>query len=191
MRIGIDMDGVIANLTPKMIEYHNLTYNLKHNTSGYTNYNLTEVWNCSLEEMIKRIHDFYRSDLFKTIKPVKHSQTGIGRLSKKHELILITSRPYFIEQLSITWLDKYFPKHFKKIVHTNQITHQHEKRKKKSEICKEEKVDLMIDDALEYAIDCATAGVDVFLFDALWNQQENTHQKIKRVFGWKGINKHL
>jgi len=190
MRIGVDMDGVLANFTPKLVKFHNFVYRLNHPTSGYTVYDLTKAWNCSQTEVVKRIHDFYRSDLFKTIKPVKDAKKGMHYLSKKHDLVLITSRPYFIEQLSITWLDNNFPGHFKKIVHTNQVTQSHEK-KKKSEVCKEEKIDLMIDDALEFAVDCATAGIKVLLFDAIWNQEKNLHQNITRIFGWKNIRQHL
>jgi len=191
MRIGVDMDGIVADFTPKMIKHHNLVHNLHDPTSGYSVYDLTQPWQCSYEEMVKRIHEFYRSDLFKTIQPVKGAKTGIRHLSKKHELVLVTSRPYFIEQLSIDWLDQYFPGHFKKIVHTNQITQRNKKRRKKSEICLEEKIDLMIDDALEFAVDCATAGIKVLLFDAIWNQEKNLHQNITRIFGWKNIHQHL
>jgi uncharacterized HAD superfamily protein len=186
MKIGVDMDGVIANLTPHLIDFHNHTYNTAYNITHHSIYDLTKIWQCSSKEVIKRVHKFYDSVFFHKFYRYQN-QKGISYLSKNHSLILITSRPHFVENHSKAWLDKHFPNQFSKIVHTNQITQSHEKKKKKSDICKEEKVGVMIEDALEYALDCAVNGIKVLLVDSPWNQKNNLHPKIKRVFNWKEI----
>jgi len=181
------MDGVLADLTPRLVEFHNFTYKTTFKIVDYANYELSEVWQCSIEQKIKRIHQFYNSPYFKKITPLLDALPRVKYLSRKHSLILVTSRPHFIETSSQAWLNKYFPQQFSKIIHTNQITQKHEQKKSKSEICEEEKIEVMIEDALEYAIDCANKGIKVLLLNTVWNQKEKLPKNIKRVFNWEEI----
>ena len=49
------------------------------------------------------------------------------------------------------------------------------------------KVELIIEDSLETAEECASSGLRVLLFDCPWNQNSNLPEGIMRVKSWKEI----
>jgi len=187
MKIGIDMDSVIAEIIAPMVEFHNERYHTNLTVEDHVAYDLSRVWKCDPTDVLSRIFEYYESPFFDKVQPVPGSQTAIRHLSRKHELILITSRPYVIEQKTREWLRVYFPGMFKKICHTNQVSRAHEERKRKSQVCRDEGISLMIDDAVDYALDCAEAGIQVYLFPALWNRKAPVHKRIQPVRGWDEI----
>jgi 5'(3')-deoxyribonucleotidase len=152
-------------------------------------YDLSEVWRCSAEEVYKRVFEFYNSPEFIEVKPIQGSQKGIKEIAKKHNLHLITSRPHEIEQKTRQWINVYFPKVFTTITHTNQVSKQGKgNSKKKSEIGKMMKIDIMIDDHITYALDCADNEILTLLFEAPWNKSmQITHGYIKKVASWEEI----
>ncbi|MBI4973967.1 hypothetical protein HZC27_05130 [Candidatus Roizmanbacteria bacterium] len=188
MKIGVDMDSVLADIIPPLDLFHNATYKTSISNSSHGDYDLSKIWNCSGEEVIKRIYEFYESPYFDKIVPMKGAKRNIDILSKSHTLILITSRPNIIEHKSHQWLDIFFKGKFSKVIHTNQTSHKHEIRRRKSEICIEEGINIMIEDHLEYALDCANEGIKVLLLPMPWNKNESiTHPNIKRVTSWSEI----
>jgi len=62
---------------------------------------------------------------------------------------------------------------------------------KKSAICKELGVDLIIEDAPHYIEDCSEAGIKVFIFDRPWNQEVRENDLITRVRDWGEIGREL
>jgi uncharacterized HAD superfamily protein len=188
MKIGIDMDSVIAEIMEPMYSFHNAKYKTNASPKDQNSYDLTSIWNCSHIEALNRINEFYASSYFHETKPVEGSVEGIKHLLRQHhQLILVTSRPPYMEQKSITWLNEHFKGSFIKVCHTNQVSHEHEKKRKKSEICLEENVEVMIEDHIDYAVDCASVGIRVFLFNMPWNQTKALPKGIRRVFSWKEI----
>lgn len=191
MKIGVDMDSVLADIMPGLNDFHNETYKTNFSLDQYTSYGLSLIWGGTPEEVVEKILDYYQSPYFLKAAPLKGAQEGVDTLSKKHDLVLITSRPYSIEPISKKWLDKYFPKKFKKVVHTNQVLINHHKTKKKSEICLDHDIEIMIDDHLDFAFDCALVCKKVLLFNQTWNQQKKLPHNIIRVNSWLEILKYL
>lgn len=192
MKIGVDMDSVLAEIILPLDIFHNEIYKTAITYNDHTTYRLDKLWKCSEKEVIKRIYEFYNSSYFDKIKPVIGARKGTCALSKVHTLILISSRPTTIEHKSHEWLDIYFKDKFSKIVHTNQVSHKHERRKKKSEICMKEGIHTMIEDHVDFAFDCANAGIQVLLLSTPWNRKEKVmHPNIKRVNNWTEIIKYL
>jgi uncharacterized HAD superfamily protein len=125
------------------------------------------------------------------VVPVENSVEEVAKLSLKHDLVVITSRALWIEDITTDWINKYFPNMFKKIVQTNQFSKADENKKKKSDICSMLNVSILIDDGPEYCEDCAQAGFKVYLYDRPWNTDIELHKNVTRVFGWKDISKRL
>lgn len=192
MKIGVDMDSVLADIIPLLDLFHNENYKTSISNESHTDYNLSTIWNCSGEEVIRRIYEFYQSTYFDKILPIKGAKKNIDMLSRKHTLILITSRPFHIEEKSRSWLNTHFHGAFTKIIHTNQVSQKHESKKRKSEICLEEGIDVMVEDHLDYALDCAQAGIKVLLLPMPWNVNNKLeHSNITRVADWSEITTYL
>lgn len=189
MIIGIDMDSVIAEIIRPIDLFHNRQYGTSITYTDHADYNLCLYWNCSLDDMYKRIFEFYASPEFQDTKPIVGSQEALTLLAQQHELHLITARPYDVEKQSREWLNEYFPNIFKEIHHTNLISKGGKGMSiKKSEICRKMGATVMIDDHIDYILDCADNFIMSYLFPAPWNADKTvSHPHVKRVAGWKEL----
>jgi uncharacterized HAD superfamily protein len=190
MKIGVDLDDVLVQLLVGLDKYHNDIYKTELVFEDHKDFNLSKVWNCSDEEMKKRVYDFYRSDYTNDLIPLDGAVKAIDRLSKNNELILITSRSESIKDRTIEWIEKYFPKKFSKIFFTSQFDSKKVK-KTKGDLCVELGISLMIEDHLEYACECAGKNIEVLLMNKPYNQNVNLPLRVKRVFDWKEIENFL
>ena len=183
------MDSVIADIFTEMNQFHNDTYHTSLKPQDYTDYDLSLFWNCTDDEVFRRIFLFYESPYFARVKPIDGAQEALKVLSATHELHLITSRPFEIEQQSRTWLTTYFPGIFSQVHHTNQVSRNRTGAShKKSAICKHIGAQLMIDDHIDYVLDCAENGVQALLFPAPWNTKfQTTHKNIRKTKGWEEV----
>lgn len=179
MRIGIDVDDTIANSYENVIRevaayYHKDFNELLERKMGY--------------------HDFFDNDEFPNyntfvFERYKHiidksviKENAVRVINKLHEegneIIIITARHYgeYDDPYAITL--KYLSKHeieFDKII-VNKMD--------KGQVCIDENIDLFIDDSVSNCRKVKEAGVNVLLFDAPFNQDNN---EFKRVCDWKEV----
>lgn len=187
MKIGIDLDAVVADMMSPLIDFHNKKYGTNFKIADHITFSIEKIWKCTEEEAIRRCFEFFQSDFLNQIKPVPGAVEGINLLSNQHELHVITSRPDLLNKHTSNWIEEYFPKKFKSINHSNQFSKKGSIKRKKSNICKELKIDLMIEDHLEYALDCASLDIKVLLMNMPWNQTKELPKNIIRVNSWKEI----
>ena len=189
MNIGVDMDSVLAEIIRPLDAFHNRKYITNISYEDNIDYSLSVMWHCSEEEVYVRIFEFYNSPEFNTVQPVFGSQKTVKELSKLHNLHIISSRPHSIEDKTKQWISIHFPHTFASIIHTNQVVQKGKgKRVKKSEICKSLKIDLMIDDHIDYALDCADNEIRTLLFEAPWNKNYKVpHPHLKKVASWDEV----
>ncbi len=188
MIIAVDLDDVLADSLTSFIEFYNKYYDKSLKYKDFTAYTLNEIKGISREEENKILEHFDESEYFDNIKPIKGAVEAVEELSKKHEIIIITSRTRDKEEKTKNWVRR-FLKGIKRIYFIRQ--NYHEKPKTKVEICKEINANLLIEDNLTYAENCAKNGIKVLLFDYPWNQAENLPPLIKRVKSWIQISKIL
>ena len=191
MKIGIDIDNVLVDLDKVLQFWHKNKYVGSQKEKDRNKYDLSIRWNCSREEMNKRVCEFYDSEDFKEMIPIKNAVRAIGILAKDHELHAITARPIHTEKETLRWLHEHFSlDNFEKI-HINGQCINKNVLKTKGAICKELGISFMIEDALHYANDCAEKGIKVLLLDWPWNQTNKLDANIIRVYSWKEILEHI
>ena len=181
-QIATDLDDVLADMTP-FIDFHNSTFNTSLTISNFTSYYLRHVLKISREEEWKRMRQFFNSPYFQQILPLEGSVEAVRYISKKYEIAVITSRPRFVRKNTEEWLGKYFPA-IQKVYFTADFPRE---KRKKSRICLELRAETMIEDRLDYALDCSKSGIKVFLLDYPWNQISNLPPLIRRVKSWQEI----
>ena len=189
MNIGVDVDEVLAELMEAYLQYHNQNYNTKTQKKDMFSYSYREVFGGTEQENQDKVLNFFKTEHFQNIKPVKGALKTIQQLAKEHQLCIITARPQVVRHQTEQWLSTHFSNSFHCINLTNQW-HGVGKKQLKSEIGKQQKISIMIDDSLKHAIDCASQGIYVLLadFNYPWNQtKEKLPENIKRVHSWKEI----
>jgi len=184
-KIGVDFDDVLYELNPAYIAFHNDRYGTNMRFEDIHRFEMDIVWGIHNDEVIRRLNEFFDSDLHSMTKPVYGSIETVSRLSKNFELHLITSRKEELRERTVAWINKHFPSLFKEFHFTN-IFDGTQKKRSKSKVCKELGIEIMIDDAMHYARDLAQNGIEVLLLNKPWNQGEVT-PPIKRVYSWKEV----
>ncbi len=187
MKIGIDIDNVLSELSASMDLWHNRVHGTNLEEKDHVAFDLESIWTCSKEESIKKILEFFDSSEFKATKIVLGAIEGVKSLTEDHELHVITSRADKVFDETIAWLNKHFSDSFHKVHFTGQMCGAKSGNRSKAMVCKEYGINILIEDALHYANNCANEGVKVLLFDWPWNQSEELHPNIIRVKSWQEI----
>ncbi len=189
MKIGIDLDEVLADLIGNFIIHHNQTYGTFLKKEYFKTYSFSDTLGITSEEGIKRVYDFYKTKYFKDMQPIKDATETINLLNQQHNLYLVTSRPDFLKKETEEWLVKYFQNSFLDIFYSsNHYSKRNNCGKTKSQLCEDLGISILIDDSLEYILQCSDIGVGGLLFgDYPWNQNGNLPQNVSRTRNWKEV----
>lgn len=178
MIIGCDFDDVLFQAYLTLTAFHNKQFGTAIDHRAIRTWHLEPVWNCSTQEALARVAQWYDSEEHRFTLPVHGSFEAMTRLAPNHELVIVTARPPEVREQTLAWIQRHFPNVFTDIFFTN-----HEP---KGSFCRRAGVSLFIEDALHHAKDVAQSGIPVLLFDAPWNQ-EPLEPKITRVFSWEEV----
>ena len=189
MKIGFDMDEVIADTMNKYLDFYNLKTGKKVKINDLKYYNHWENLAISgtRDEAIKNFDDFYDSDSFERIGLIDGAEKGIEKLSENNELFIITSRPLRFKEKTERFVCKYFSKIPIQLFYSGDFYNQHDMGK--ASICAREDLDIFIEDNLEYAVSCSEKGIKTFLLNKPWNQGESNG--VIRVYNWDEILKKI
>ena len=187
MRIGIDFDDVIADSMQTIIDLQNKQFGTSYKREDATHFHLEDIWGGTKEEWRAKLDDFLSTKHLASLNPVAGVIPALDALKKGgHELYIVTGRSEEGVAATEQWVAEHFPETFAGIHYGFHLASDPTKSRKKSEICKENKVELMIEDHFGNAKECAEAGIRVFLFDQPWNQGE-LPQNIERIKSWDEI----
>ena len=179
LRIGIDCDEPLADFNAHLCLWMNATYGTDYKKNNIFSYKLWDIWKCSKEEAIRRIEHFYKEDL-ENVPPVDGSVAAVNSLAQEHELLVITSRFRQAIPKTIPWINRHFPNKFSDVIFTkNYAAGGNEKTK--AHICKELGVDILIEDFIQYSLECNKLGIPVILFNTPWNQDTELPEGINKL----------
>ena len=182
MKIGIDIDEVVAEFVKGYLKKYTEKYEKSFDFEKIFSYNLWESLNITKEEAIKLADEFYDSEHFENIGLVSGAKESITKLSKDNELIFITSRPIKLKNITENFIKNNFKELLFRILFSNDFFQQG--NLSKGEICQQENIDFLIEDNKDYSISCAEKGIKVILFDKPWNRNFE-HENVTRVSGWE------
>ena len=187
MKIGIDVDDVLAMSMGPLIDFHNQKNGNSLKFEDVFSFDLSKVFGMETrEEAFNHVLNFYKSPFFKNIEPLPSSKEIIIKLSKIHQLAAITGRPSIIRNETIFWLEKFYPNCFLETHFSNHFPGE-DKNLSKADFCLEKGYELLIEDSGEFALECAQKGIKVFLFSKPWNKDCISHENIVVVNSWEEI----
>lgn len=181
--IGIDIDNVISNFDDVLLkEFIKEDINKRNtgiiNNEGY----ITDMFDWSKEE----INDFWKKNIERISKEldlVENAKYYIDKLSKEgHRIILISGRgkedyqnPY---ELTTNWLEE------KNITYDKLFLTDNYYSDKKAIICREQDIDLMIDDSSRVYTSCKNNNIKCILFGTRFNKNKKGYN---RLDSWEKI----
>lgn len=189
--IAIDCDDVLVPTGVSQIAFYNNKYNATVGEKEFYESATMDVWGTDDDQLaIDRVAEHTLSDDFADVPPMEDAVDAIHRLSKQHELHLVTGRPSVIEAATMRLLNRYFKDCFTSVEHTNYYTYswnKDAKKRSKAEVCRSLGADLFIDDYIVHVRDVIDSGVcEVILFgDYEWSVLGEKDKRVARCSNWK------
>jgi len=114
MRLGFDVDGIVADMPQAMIDYINKTYNLNYTIDVFEHYNIfknkyvdddelnTKIAQDTLDNVVESEEVCYN------LKPYDEAIGFLQKLKRSgHTLHFITSRTSDLEKITVAWFRKH------------------------------------------------------------------------------------
>ena len=170
MIIAIDIDDVLADTLNYFLNYYNNLYKKNFSRKDFYIYHWWEVLGISKEEFLEIFKIFVAEKNFEKFSPMRSAQSVINKIKKDHHLIIITGRENYLIDATEYWLNRHFPNVFGEIYYTASMLEKKLEAVSKTGACWQGGADLIIDDQFAFANDCATSGLQTFLFHSPWNK---------------------
>jgi len=189
--IAVDLDEVLAETARALLSYKKNRINWKRITwNEISSYNLWEIEKLGINKK-KSIWVFLwfllGAWLWNKINPVVGAKTKLKEFKRKwYKLHVVTARHFLLRFATWVWLYINYKHIFDSVEFANFFTRF---STKKSEICKKLWANIIIEDNLENAIECANEWIKVYLIDKPWNQNydKKKHKWITKVSSWSEI----
>ena len=187
--IAVDVDEVLTPHFEFLMKWYNSKYGtnltLKNNHPADDD---LEPWGVDhMYTARRRVHKFFKTPEFENAKPFKEAKQSLQKLSHHFNLIAVTSRDYFLEKMTVGWLEEHFKSIFDDVHFTARYSVEGEARSK-TDVALKAGAEYLIEDSLEHAYDAAGKGIQVLLFgDYPWNQAKKLPPGITRVRNWQEV----
>jgi len=183
MKIGIDIDGVIADFVGGFLDFSNKKFGYNHSMEDWKTYDLWDFLPFSKEEGKRLMEEFYEEGWIDDLNLIEGSKEAIINLLAENEIKLITARPLRWKKGTEVFINKHFSEFSIEVLHARAPD---DSWINKSTICNEKEIEIMIEDNGKYALDCAENGIRVILLNTPYNQEE-IHENIIRADNWDNI----
>jgi uncharacterized HAD superfamily protein len=175
--IGLDIDGVIVDYISSVLPLLSEICSKPVAYEDVTHPALTRFLNISEAEAEYIWEQILGTELLQTSPPISGAVEGISALSQ-HEIWIITGRPSYLEDLTLSWLDENRVKYDRIVFDSGKTV---------GDISVERNCDVFVEDQLEVASFLAGCGVFTLLFNQPWNQVPSLPHNCRRVHTWDDI----
>lgn len=179
-RIGIDIDGVIADSQLVIIDKLNHHFGKNYTRDDFINFKPRKMFGFTRKTLEKFIMTRELEIILET-GPFPGAVETLKELSQNCKIHLISARSPLYVQQTAAWLEKYHVPYDQL-----RLLGQHDKRS----TCLDLGVDIFIEDNKKNAIQVSSCGIPVFLMDATYNQGR-LPDMVTRVFNWGEIKDHI
>ncbi len=141
-------------------------------------------------------HPHLKEDIFRFLygsyhcgcMAIRGAFSTLSQLASNYRMIVITGRSESKRKPTEEWLNVNFPGLFSAVYFTNVFLGElGEAERKRSDICTDAGVDVLIDDSIEEAVEVSSFGIQVLLFDRPWNNRSSIPTTVYRVKDWNHV----
>ncbi|OPX88080.1 MAG: 5' nucleotidase, deoxy (Pyrimidine), cytosolic type C protein (NT5C) [Pelotomaculum sp. PtaB.Bin104] len=176
MKVGVDIDGVLADSLPLWVHELNRYFNKNIQFEEVSLLNIIQSYEVTPGELKTFLKQRGRY-LMSAPSPLKGAAYYLSKLKKYHDIFIITARKKKFEEETRSWLQQ------NGILYDDLILLGSYDKK---ETCVENGLGVMVEDTLEIGLEVSAAGIPVILMDAPYNQG-NLPELIYRRHSWSEI----
>jgi hypothetical protein len=190
MKIAIDIDETLIDFMGSFAEWQNRRYLTSYKVSQLQGLDFWTTWGYDKPEAIRRTEEFYFSPEQLLISVIDGAREVIEELAKYHELYTATARPERVKNITRRLIENNFPRCFKDhfCVGTWGIE---APAMNKAQRCKEEGIELVIDDSLRVINQCLEVGIAPVWYQKDWNLGKRAPEGVASFRHWKNIRDHI
>lgn len=186
MKIGIDIDEVLAAFVESLFDYHNMTRGTNFDKKEIKSNFFSDYVGFSKEETNLFLEEFFKSNSHVDVLPVVGAMEAIQQLSN-YDLVAITIRPESWRLQTQEWLNKNFKNVFLRLYMLGvEASSQGGTLQSKEDLSTKLGLDLFIEDSLSTSKKISGKGIPVILLDKPWNQGE-LPENVYRVKTWEDV----
>lgn len=173
MRVGIDIDGTVCEMTPSLCRMANEWLGTDYAEKDVTTWNhlfrSMDGELVSINALIDRA--FNTPDFIASLPVIPGAVEAVQRIAADHDVTFITCRPINGARDTVAWVNRHFGEF--PIIHAGGL--------------KNHGLDILVDDAPHHVENFK--GRMAFLYDRPWNQaiREMHCSRIRRADGWATI----
>lgn len=186
--IGLDLDDTLVSSMQKWIDalHKKWKFLFLKSIEDFSHFDASKIPGCDMSK--EELMLFWADQNLENSLSIENSEVWIKLLKNQNKkLSIITARNEEDHKKdTYEWLEKHFPQ----ISRNNIFFANHTKRefRKKSEICKEIWVTLMIDDGMHNAEDLVENNIPCILLEKPWNRDSDfSHPLLYKVKDWSEI----
>ena len=184
--IAYDLDECLADTMKNFLKFHNEKYGTNYVIEDILVFDKKYVWGGTYEDIIRKYDEFYAIEHSEDIEPITGAKEAVNELRKiTDKQFVITARPEYMRKRTIKWIEEHFPGMFDEIILTDGLFIS---SKKKSDICKELGVDIIIEDSPSTILACEKEGINAIAFLQPWNKNADIKNKFAT---WNEIKEYI
>ncbi|MFZ5596212.1 MAG: 5' nucleotidase, NT5C type [Bacillota bacterium] len=179
-RIGIDIDGVIADSQAVIINKINSFFGKKYSLGDFINFDPEKMLGIDRDALNRFIME-RELEIILEAAPIPDAAKTIRELAERYNINLISARTPDYRPQTVSWLERYGVPH-----HSLHLLGRHDKRAE----CLDLGLNVFVEDNKKNAAQISSCGIPVLLMDATYNQGD-LPPLVTRVFNWKQIRDYI
>ncbi len=181
MKIGLDIDGVLADSDPAFRAHMQKLFQRPFSKKDVVCFDYQQCFSFSEAQFKLFWETFTRQGKWEKIKVMPGVKQFLKRVKSK-DITVITARPLELKKQTIRWLKiNRIPYH--KLIFMSRESKHHDV------LLHNLKFDYFVEDRFEFSKDLADLGIKVLLLNYPWNLEFGEYPGITRVNSWTKISK--
>jgi len=191
LRIAVDIDDVLAENAAGFVAFSNQRWGTHLSVDDYDEH-WAKMWSVDNEEVERRATEFHESAAIRGYGHIGDAYEVLQQLSKRHHLIIATSRRLQMKADTLAWIDEHFPGIFTSdTVHFAGIwddVNDQSAVMTKADLITQIGADVLIDDQLKHCLAVADTGRYALLFGRYgWNDTADLPDRVRRCLNWSDV----
>ena len=173
MKIAIDYDDVLIPFMESFLAWYNEREGTELRATDNIDYDLSVAFGHNIQYWVDQINVFHASGASAMTDPFAGALQSIDRLSRDHDLVIMTSRPSIHRAHLEGWVERHAGDVIQDIhMFEGASQHKHTLHHDKGELCKYYGVDLLVDDSPSNVRKTLAQDVQAVMFgNYAWNRR--------------------
>ena len=176
MRVGVDIDGVLADSLTLWVNELNTYFNKNKLFEEIHLYDLAQTFELEHDQIMGFVKEKGQY-MMSSPCPIPNAAHYLEKIKEEHYVAIVTARQEMYREVTEAWLGRHGMSYDDLFMIG---THQ------KQETCLRQGLQVMIEDTLEVGADLSAAGIPVLLLDAPYNRRA-LPKLVTRLYNWEEI----